>query len=204
MNKTNLVIEAILAIFVVLLMVDRFSGKEGKESNEKSKIEVVEDKQSLNIAYINVDSLLVNYEKAIQMNKKFADKQRQSQRELEKRMAKFQKNYQAFQEKAQRGGFLTEASAKAQQEELISEQQQLEKLNSDLSTELMAEEQKLNQELYKTISQFVLEYNKDKKYDLILSNTMAGTVLYGLPKMNITHEVLQALNARHQAQGQIK
>jgi outer membrane protein len=134
---------------------------------------------------------------AQELNKKITDQQKQSQRELETKMQRFQKNYQDFQEKVQRRGFLTQASAEAQQQELLAEQQQLEQLNQELSGRLMQQEQQLNQELYDTISNYVIQFNKQRKYDLILSNTMIGTVMYGKAKLNITNDVLRKLNERY-------
>ncbi|MDA3865257.1 MAG: OmpH family outer membrane protein [Salinivirgaceae bacterium] len=199
MNKKNLIIEIVLAVLVIWLVADRFVRTDTKTAGETntSETSVSEQGNQLKIAYINVDSLLLEYKLAQELNKKITDQQKQSQRELETKMQRFQKNYQDFQEKVQRRGFLTQASAEAQQQELLAEQQQLEQLNQELSGRLMQQEQQLNQELYDTISNYVIQFNKQRKYDLILSNTMIGTVMYGKAKLNITNDVLRKLNERY-------
>ncbi|ALO14174.1 Outer membrane protein [Salinivirga cyanobacteriivorans] len=197
MNKKNLVIELILAAVLIWVIVGNYSTDKNVEQ-DKEDIKAQDTQQTgLKVAYINTDSLLMNYKLAKELNKQFTSQQKQSQRELEQRMQKFQKNYQAFQEKVQRGGFLTQSSAEAQQQELLAEQQQLEKLNQQLSNNLMAREQSINQELYDSVSNFVKHYNKSKKYDLILNNTLGGSLIYGKQKYNITNEILQELNARY-------
>ncbi|MFO7862827.1 MAG: OmpH family outer membrane protein [Salinivirgaceae bacterium] len=199
MNKKNLIIEIVLAVLVIWLVADRFMSAETETAKAENTSEASASgkETQLKIAYINVDSVLLNYKLAQELNKKLTEQQKQSQRNLETKMQRFQKNYQEFQEKMQRGGFLTQASAEAQQQELLAEQQQLEQLNQELSGRLMQQEQQLNQELFDTISNYVHKYNKNRKYDLILSNTMIGTVMYGKADLNITNEVLRKLNERY-------
>lgn len=200
MNKKNLLIEVVLAILVVWLFVDKFNSGDSVASHNVSAQDstVQANDTPLKLAYINIDSLLLNYTLAQKLNAQFTNQQKQSQRELEKKMNTFQNNYQAFQEKVQTGGFLTQASAEAQQQELLAQQQQLEQLNQQLSNDLMIKEQQLNKELYDTISFFVTRYNKQGKYDLILSNTMIGTVMYGKADLNITGDVLRELNLQYE------
>lgn len=203
MNKKHLIIEVVLALILVWLVVDKFTGTEDQQDDKNKTDQKEEQKhEGLKVAYINTDSLLLNYKLARELNEQFTSQQRQSQRELEQRMKKFQKNYQAFQEKVQRGGFLTQSSAEAQQQELLAEQQELEQLNQQLSNSLMAKEQSINQELYDSVSNFVQSFNKGKKYDLILNNTMGGSLIYGKQEFNITNEVLTELNARYDRRAQ--
>ena len=206
MNKKNLLIEIVLAVLVIWLMIDKFSSPSGDAQSANEMKDTLADAKpnTLNIAYINIDSLLLNYKLAQKLNADFANQQTQSQRELERKMKKFQENYQAFQEKVQTGGFLTQASAEAQQQELLAEQQQLESLNQKLTSELVAKEQQLNKELYDTISFFVNRYNRSGEYDLILSNTMIGTVMYGKARLNITGDVLRELNLQYDKHTQKK
>ncbi|PLX14732.1 MAG: hypothetical protein C0599_18430, partial [Salinivirgaceae bacterium] len=150
----------------------------------------------LRVAYIKTDSLILHYKLARKLENQFASQKRESQRQLEQRMNKFQKNYQSFQEKVQRGGFLSQASAEAQQQELMTEQQQLEQLNQKLNTDLMAKEQSIYQELYDSITSYVSHYNKADKYDFIYSHTAGGAIIIGKEKYNITDEILNGLNAR--------
>lgn len=199
MNKKNLLIEIVLAVLVIWLVIDKFNGNSavsGQEAIRQDSLSTAVD-NPLNIAYINIDSLLLNYKLAQKLNQEFANQQNQAQRELERKMKTFQNNYQAFQEKVQAGGFLTQASAEAQQQQLLVEQQQLETLNQKLTNDLVVKEQYLNKELYDTISVFVNRYNRGGNYDLILSNTMIGTVMYGKARLNITSDVLRELNLQY-------
>lgn len=197
MNKKNLIVEIILAILITWLIADKFSNNQTSSKKTENKTSVTSKTTGLKIAYVNVDSLLLNYKYAIKLNEQFQNHQKQSQMELNKKMATFQKNYKEFQDKVKRGGFLSQASAKAQQNDLVNQQNELEKLNKKLSNSLASKQQELNAKLYNKISDFVTEYNKTKKYNIILSNTLGGTILYANKGMNITKDVLIKLNEEY-------
>ena len=61
----------------------------------------------------------------------------------------------------------------------------------------MSENEKNNLQLRDSINAFLKEYNKGKKYDLILSNTGFDNLLYADSAYNITQEILEGLNARY-------
>lgn len=151
----------------------------------------------IKIAYVNVDSILLGYEQAIEMNATFSKKQQDSEAEFAKKARVFEKDYMAFQEKAQRAGFLSQSSMETQQRDLLQQQEALQKLEEKLTQDLMAEQQRLNEILYNTIVDYVHEYNADSKYDLILTNTGLGTIMYGNPLLDITRQILEGLNTAY-------
>ena len=203
MNKKNLIIEVILAVVVIFILINQFSGKE-EVKQDKKEVATNQNSNSLKVAYINTDSLILYYKLSRKLEDQFASQKRESQRQLEQRMNKFQKNYQSFQEKVQRGGFLSQASAEAQQQDLMNEQQQLEQLNQKLNSDLMAKEQSIYQELYDSISKYVRHYNQDGKYDYILNHTVGGGMIFGKNKFNITNEILTGLNNRYDRREEAK
>ena len=70
-------------------------------------------------------------------------------------------------------------------------------LQQKLSDELAAENQKNNLELRDSISSFLKQYNKEKNFDLILSNSGLDNLLYAKKALNITDEVVNGLNSRY-------
>ena len=61
----------------------------------------------------------------------------------------------------------------------------------------MEDQQSMNQQLRDSIYAFLARYNKDKKYQVILSNTMNDNILLSDPAYNITNEVVEALNKEY-------
>jgi outer membrane protein len=81
----------------------------------------------------------------------------------------------------------------------MKRQQELQELDGQLSQQLMQTQQKMSEELRDTINSFLKEFNKDGKYQLILSNTSSDNVLYATPGYDITNEVTKLLNERFAA-----
>lgn len=151
------------------------------------------------IAYINTDSLLVNYELAKQKNDELMSKQESSRVEFNQKANVFQQDAVAFQRKVQNNAFASMERAQSEQQRLQKMEKDLQELDQKLSNELMMAQSKVSAELRDSITNFLNEYAKDK-YSLILSsNAMNDNVLYSAPGVDITAEVVKALNARYNA-----
>ncbi|MCX6307331.1 MAG: OmpH family outer membrane protein [Bacteroidia bacterium] len=55
----------------------------------------------------------------------------------------------------------------------------------------------MNEQLRDSIYKFLQEYNKDKKYQMILSNTMNDNIMVADNAYNITNEVVEMLNSKY-------
>ena len=72
----------------------------------------------------------------------------------------------------------------------------MQELQVRLETELANETQKFNEALRDSLNHFLVSYNKDKKYDLILSKA-GDNILYGDRKYDITQDIINGLNKRY-------
>ena len=151
---------------------------------------------SVNIAYVNTDSLLTNYEYAKKMSDQLNGKAESARADFNQSARVFQQELAEFQRKVQNNGFLSMERAQSEQNRLQKKEQELQELNERLSADLMREQGRLTAELQDTVSKFLKEFAKDK-YSLILSNNMGDNVLYSAPGIDITAEVIDALNARY-------
>jgi len=55
----------------------------------------------------------------------------------------------------------------------------------------------MNEQLRDSIYKFLQSYNKDKKYQMIISNTMNDNIMVADPAYNITNEVVDILNKKY-------
>jgi len=140
--------------------------------------------------YIKVDSLAVNYDFAQEMHDGFVKQQESFTKEYGEKRNRFESAAAAFQEKAQRGGFLSQERAMQERERLMGEEQQITKLDQELSTKLAQIQTDNNKQLLDSIMGYLKVYNKGKKYSYILN---AGDVLIGDEASNITKEILVGL-----------
>ena len=101
-----------------------------------------------------------------------------------------------FQRKLENNAFLSRDRAEQEQVRLQKKQQELQQMDGILSQELMQVQQKMSEGLRDTINKFIKEYNKDGKYEMILSNTSSDNVLWASKGYDITEEVTKMLNER--------
>jgi outer membrane protein len=192
MKNTSLVVSVVLFVAVAGLYILHFSGN---KLNGSGKGENKDDASSeLKIAYIKVDSLVVNYDFAQEMHDGFTKQQEAFTKEYGEKRNRFESQAAAFQEKVQRGGFLTQERAMQERDRLVGEEQQIGKLDQELSAKLAQIQADNNKQLLDSVLNYLKVYNKDNKYSYILN---AAEVLIGDESQNITKEVLVGLNARY-------
>ena len=199
MKNLSLIFNAILAIAVVVLFVLVL----GNKTNSTSKPVAVETefitKGKLPIAYVNIDSLLLHYQFAKEANESLIKKQEDSRLTINTKARQLQTEMSEFQRKLENNAFLSRERAEQEQARLQKKQQDLQVLDGDLSKQLVQVQQKMSEQLRDTINSFMKQFNKDKKYQLIISNTSSDNILYADKSYDITAEVTQLLNERYAA-----
>jgi len=192
MKNTSLILTIVLFIAVAGLYIMHFTGN---KSNGSDIAATDQDKSAgLKIAYIKVDSLVVNYDFALEMHETFTKQQDSFSKEYANRRSKLESQVAAFQEKAQRGGFLTQDQANGERERLLGEEQQVGKLDQELSSKLAQLQAENNKQLLDSVMNYIKIFNKDRKYNYVFD---AAGVLIGDDSHNITKEILVGLNARY-------
>lgn len=197
MKRVNLVINIVLVIAVGVLFVLYFTGNE-KSSPAQTEEKLVENNSTGKggMAYINIDTLMNNMDMFFDVRNKLVDKQKSSEAELNSRSKDFEKGATDFQEKVQKG-LITRSRAQEIEQELYMEQQNLINLKDRLSMELAEEEQVMNRQLIYYITDYLEEYNKEKNYQFIISNSLGGPLLYASDKQDITNDVVEGINAKY-------
>lgn len=199
MKNLSLIINAVLAVAIIVLFVLVLGHKSNTAVNQ-----TVADKNSVNlsklpIAYINVDSLLLHYQFAKEANESLIKKQEDSRLKINTMARELQVEMGDFQRKLENNAFLSRDRAQQEQTRLQKKQQDLQELDGNLSKQLVQVQQKMSEQLRDTINTFIKEYNKDHKYQMIISNTSSDNILYADKSYDITAEVTKLLNDRFAA-----
>jgi outer membrane protein len=194
MKNINYIINGILALAVIILFVMQFSGK--KESGKTQTFTAGVDGTDglLPIAYVNVDSLLLNYNYSKDLNEVILRKQEDSRANINQKAKALRSDMQEFERKYQNNAFLTPQRAQEEQQRLLNKQQELQELDERLTQELMLEQQKLNQQLRDTIVSHLKVFNQTKGFQVIFSNTMGDNILLATDAYDITAELIEYLN----------
>jgi len=197
MKNLSLLTNAILAIAIVVLFVLVLRNKSSNTTTRlvaRGNDSIIAGK--LPLAYVNIDSLLLNYQFAKDANESLIKKQENSRLTINSRAQSLQAEMAEFQKKLEANAFLSRERAEQEQARLLKKQQDLQQLDGKLSQQLLQDQQKMSEELRDTINAFMKEYNKDKKYEMIISNTSSDNVLYAAEGYDITAEVIKMLNER--------
>ncbi len=149
------------------------------------------------LAYVNTDSLLMYYEYYDELKKDFEAKKNTAQKQLLGRRNTLQDEFMSAQKRVQ-AGLVSANEQKKMEDDFAAKQQQLMAYEQDVTEGLMAEEKKLNEDLYKAVTTFIKEeFNKDKRYKIVLGITESGSVFYADPALDVTKPVLDGLNKKY-------
>ena len=190
-----------LMIASLVLAIFSFSSCENATKNTTAKSEATATENTTNtlkIAYFEVDSVVKHYKLFIDLNNTYNKKAEKVKTELEKKATKFQKKLETFQREIQ-NGLITRTKAMEKEQKLQTEQQELIQYRDAEFAKLSEEEQVMGNKISYNLKQYVQNFNKDFKYDLILSTSMGNaTVVSGNPKLNISNEIIEGLNKEYE------
>ncbi len=150
------------------------------------------------IAYVEVDSLMTQYEFCKEFTMILQKKSTNARNTLNSKGQQLQSAMANFQQKLQNNGFTSREQAEGQQAAIQRQQQQLQELQARLENELASETGKYNDALRDSLNHFLNDYNKDKKFDLILTK-QGDNILLAAKRFDITNDVINGLNKRYKS-----
>ena len=152
----------------------------------------------MKIAYVEVDSLMTQYEFCKEFTLILQKKSNNARNTLNQKGQTLQSAMQNFQQKLNNNGFTSREQAESQQAAIQRQQQSLQELQARLENELANETAKYNEGLRDSLQHFLAAYNKDKKYDLILTK-QGDNILYANKRFDITNDVINGLNKHYKS-----
>ena len=196
MKTKNFIFKGILALAVALSFSQCANNQNSAAPAPAANSEEVAN-ANLRIAFVEIDSLLTKYNFCKDLNELMLQKEETIRTTLNEKAKKLEADAREWERKVQNNGFASQERAQQEQQRILKQQQDLQALQQKLSDELAAENQKNNLELRDSISSFLKQYNKEKNFDLILSNSGLDNLLYAKKALNITDEVVNGLNSRY-------
>ena len=148
------------------------------------------------IAYVEIDTLLNNMNMYEDLSTNLADKQKKMETEFSTKYKNFQNQVNDFQNKVQKG-LLTTREAQELDQQLSSRRMDLENQRNDFLRQLQEENQVSQNKVINYIMEYLDDYNKDGKYEYILSYSFGGGVLYADDSLDITAAVLKGINEKY-------
>lgn len=199
MKKMFLMIPAVL---LGLLSCGEKNGKQAESQAASGNGAVAEaplTAVSAQIAYVDLDSLLANYDFYIDRNAEIQAKAQKAETELTNKTRVLEKSFTSAQEKVEKG-LVTRTEAMQLQQDLERQEQSLYEHRDKVQRELAEESQVLMNNIINNLDTFLGEFNGDYKYSMILTTSGNAPVLHADPRLNITKIVLDGLNEKYAAE----
>ncbi len=148
------------------------------------------------IAWVNIDTLESQYVLMKSKREELKQRQEQMSNELERSYQQIQEDAAQVQKKID-AQTITKSEYEAAQKRLGQMQQSLATRKQTLEEQFLKDQNDFNMDLHKKLDEFLLEYNKTKGYDYILSKSMSGSpIMLANPGLDITADVVNGLNER--------
>lgn len=187
---------ALVAGFVGLTSCDKKAEEETKVVTEQ------EEPKELKIAYVEIDTLMSQYQFCKDYTELANVEGENIQRTLTGKQRTLEQHAAAMQKKYESNGFTSQEELTRAQQSLQTEQQAMQELSERLQASFMEEQAKYNEEMRDSIQKFLKQYNKTKKYDFIMAKA-GDNMLLANPKYDITAEVVKALNKRYKIKPEV-
>ncbi len=150
----------------------------------------------LKIAYVEVDSLMTQYNFAKDYSVTLQKQSNNARNTLNQKGNALQAAVANFQQKVNNNGFTSREQAASQQAAIERQQRDLQELQARLENELATQTAKFNEALRDSLQNFLKVYNNDKKYDMILAKS-GDNILMANKRFDITQDVINGLNKRY-------
>lgn len=185
-----------LAMSIALGLASCSNNKEtgNEEVAQTAEIEAT----GLRIAYVELDSLMSQYQLYKDYEEVLTRKGTDIQNTLAQKQRKLESSATAMQRKYENNGFQTRDELERAQQSLQQQEMELQQLAAKLNNEFNEEQARINQEARDSIQAFLKIYNQTKKYDYVMIKA-GDNLLIANPKYNITKDIVTGLNKRYNA-----
>ena len=185
-----------LVMSIALSLASCSNNKEAENAETAQTAET--EATDLRIAYVELDSLMSQYQLYKDYEKVLTRKGTDIQNTLAQKQRKLESSATAMQRKYENNGFQTRDELERAQQSLQQQEMELQQLAAKLNNEFNEEQARINQEARDSIQAFLKIYNQTKKYDYVMIKA-GDNLLIANPKYNITKDIVTGLNKRYNA-----
>lgn len=190
--KSNILKLCIIFSFVIAFTACKQDANKGNVTSSKTGNQA---SGTYTIAFVDTDSLFEKYLMVEDIKKELEATEKKLTNDYKAQITAFQREYENY---LKVGATMTLSEQKKKEEYLAQKQQNLAQLEAQYGEQLMAYKAQKNGEVQDAIFTFIEKYNKENgKYTMVLSKARTSGVLYSEPGMDITTEVIEAINAAY-------
>jgi outer membrane protein len=197
MKKLSVVLFSVLFLAVAILYYFQF--KDNNKAAKSNTPGIVNQAPGQGIVFVNIDSVIFNLDLFRDRRDELLNKQKNAEAELNSKGTQYEKGVKDYQEKVNKG-LVTRATAAQIEQGLLQQQKELVSLRDKLQSNLAEEEQVMNRQVLEYITKFIEENNTQYNYQFIFGKSFGGPVLYSNSSLDLTHQLLTALNKKYQSE----
>ena len=196
MKNTSLILSIVSLVAVVVFGVISLTngGKTADVQAEGAAAEAAASKGD--IVYVDLDRILMEYDMANDLRSVVETKIQNIQAEVNRRGKKLENEIVDFQNKIDKG-LMTRSVAEAQGQKLSQQELEFNNYAAQKEQEIQEEQMVMMNQLGDAIQTFLTNYNAEKQYAMILTNSGGAPVIAADAALDITDAVLAGLNEEY-------
>ncbi len=187
---------AMAALCAVSLLGSACSQKQATTNTADAAVAAQAD-APISIAYVRMDSVLVEYKYSQEIQAKLAADAEASEKRFQGRAASLRKAAEDFERRVRINAFVSQDAAQAEQSKIVRMEQEVTQLQQELSQQLAQKQALMQEDLMAEIQAQLKAFNAGR-FKLIL--TQMG-VLHADEALDITDAFIQHLNEAYQTKG---
>ena len=196
MKNTSLILSIVSLVAVVVFGIISLTngGKVADVQTEGAAAEAAASKGD--IVYVDLDRILMEYDMANDLRSVVETKIQNIQAEVNRRGKKLENEIVDFQNKIDKG-LMTRSVAEAQGQKLSQQELEFNNYAAQKEQEIQEEQLVMMNQLGDAIQTFLTNYNAEKQYAMILTNSGGAPVIAADAALDITDAVLAGLNEEY-------
>lgn len=197
MKNISYIINGVLAAAIIVLFILFFNSKNNAQQGQTLAFSNSDSTSVLPVAYVNVDSVLLNYNFAKDANDRLMKKLSSTQNTLAQKKRELEAEGQEFNRKLQQNVFISEDRAQQEHTRINKLAAEFEAMAQRLENELATEQLQMTNQITDSIRSCIERYNKDVNYDIIFLNNGHDNIIVSKDKYDITKVIITKLNERY-------
>ena len=204
MKKLPLILSIIaLAGVIALAVIDLTKG-----SKKPAPVQTESTNLAGAIVYFDLDRVLAEYDMANDLRSVFETKANSINQEVQRRVNKFQKDLNSFNDKINKG-LMTQSTAQVQSQKLQEQQASVENYANQKQQEILEEQQVMLNQIYDAIKSYIDDFNLTQGYAMVIAtgssaiisgDIFPNPVVTGAAELDITDALIEGLNAKYVAE----
>lgn len=151
-------------------------------------------KSSSELVYVDVNKLIMGYEKTKTAKAEFDKKANLMRANVDSLVANWQKELKDYEKERT---ILSPKELKLKQELLGNKQQQINGYQEAIQKKIQEEDKKVTQTVINDINDYIKEYGKEHSYKIIFGASGGGNIMYADESTDLTEEILKGLNEEY-------